>query len=353
MLDVSNALDGLPPVFDLREASALGLSARVVGRAVRGGLVRRLGPGLFVAETVWRESSPRDRHLLITAAAARLRPWAVVSHHSAACRFGLPLPLTMPPWVALTTDRSAATGLPGGLARLEPGQLPAHHVEECSDLRVTSPARTVIDCLRELPLPDAVAIGDAALRRGLTDAAHLEAVRCEQRGWPFITAADTGLRLLDPLRETWFESWSFVRLWQLGVELPESQVSVHDQRGRFLGRVDGLWRDDATVAEADGRGKYLGQFDPDGASAEAAARAVVAEKVREDRMRDCGLEFVRWDLAGMLRDPAGVADQVGAARRRGDISRFSGRLVPPSASLVPPSPSLAAAEPPFRAQKAG
>jgi len=226
------------------------------------------------------------------------------------------------------------------MARLEPGQLPAHHIQELGGLRVTSPARTVVDCLRELPLPDAVAIADAAVRRGLIDAADLQAVRHEQRGWPFITSADTGLRLLDPSRETWFESWSFVRLWQLGVELPESQVSVHDQRGRFLGRVDGLWRDDATVAEADGRGKYLGQFDPNGASAEAAARAVVAEKVREDRMRECGLEFVRWDLSMMLADAAGVADQVGHARRRGDISRFTGRLVPDSSPLAANKPPI-------------
>jgi hypothetical protein len=346
MLDVASALDGLPPVFDLRQAAAVGLSARVVQRALRGQLVHRLGRGVFVAEAVWRESSPRDRHLLITVAAARLRPWAVVSHHSAACRFDLPLPLNMPPWVALSTDRSAVTGLPEGVARLEPGQLPAHHVEEFSGLRVTSPARTVIDCLRELPLPDAVAIADAALRRGMVDVAELEAVRQEQRGWPFITTADTGLRLLDPSRETWFESWSFTRLWQLGVDLPECQVSVYDHRGRFLGRVDGLWRDDATVAEADGRGKYLGQFDPDGPSAEAAARAVVAEKVREDRMRGCGLDFVRWDLAMMLRDAAGVADQVDNTRRRGDISRFTGRLVPPSAPLV-------AAKPPIRLRQAG
>lgn len=345
MLDVSAALNGLPPVFDLRQAAAVGLSARVIERAKRGRLVRKLGRDMFVAEAVWSASSPGDRHLLITASAARLRPWAVVSHHSATCRFGLPLPLNMPQWVALSTDRSAVTGLPQGVARLEPGQLPAHHIKEVRGLRVTSPARTVIDCLRELPLPDAVAIADAALRRGLTDAAELEAVRQEQRGWPFITAADTGLRLLDPSRETWFESWSFIRLWQLGVELPESQVSVYDHRGRFLGRVDGLWRDDATVAEADGRGKYLGQFDPGGASAEAAARAIVAEKVREDQMRACGLEFVRWDLTAMLGDAAGVAGQVGNARQRGDIGRFTGRLVPPSPRLVAPRPPF----PPLRA----
>jgi hypothetical protein len=75
MRDVASALNLLPPVFDLRQAAAVGLSARVVERALRGRLVRRLGCGVFVAESVWRESSPRDRHLLITAAAARLRPW--------------------------------------------------------------------------------------------------------------------------------------------------------------------------------------------------------------------------------------------------------------------------------------
>ena len=345
MIDVVAAIDGLPPVFHLRQASAVGLSARVIQRALRGHLVRRLGRGMFVAEAVWRESSPRDRHLLLISAAAPLRPWAVVSHHSAACWLGLPLPLRIPPWVALSTDRSAASGMPHGVSRLEPGELPAHHIQQINGLQVTSPARTVIDCMRELPLPDAVAIGDAALRQGLVNAAEIEAVRHEQRGWPFITAADTGLRLLDPLRETWFESWSFVRLWQLGVDVPESQVSVYDHRGRFLGRVDGLWRDDATVAEADGSGKYLGEFDPNGASAEAAARAVVAEKVREDRMRDCGLEFVRWDLAMMLRDAAGVAAQVARTRERGDLSRFTGRLVsesPPLAAVKPPNPLLRA-----------
>ena len=350
MLHVTGALGGLPPVFDLRQAATAGLSSRVVERALRGQLVRRLGRGMFVAEAVWRESSPRDRHLLITVAAARLRPWAVVSHHSAACQFGLPLPLTIPSWVALTTDRSAATGLPGGLARLEPGLLPAHHVQTRNGLRLTSVARTVIDCMRELPLPDAVAIADAALRRGLIVEAELSAVRREQRGWPFITTADTGLQLLNPSRETWFESWSFIRLWQLGVDLPESQVSVHDHRGRFLGRVDGLWRDGATVAEADGRGKYLGQFDPNGASAEAAALSVVAEKIREDRMRDCGLELVRWDLAEIQRDPGNVAEHITHARQRGNISRFTGRLVPPTARLT--TAPLAAAKPPFWALEA-
>ncbi len=207
---------------------------------------------------------------------------------------------------------------------------------------MTTVDRTVIDCLRELPLPDAVAIGDAALRAGSVSVASMELVRAEQRGWPYIGNADRALPILDGRRENWFESWSFARLWQLEIEPPEPQVAVYDQRGRFLGRVDGIWLDGGVVAEADGCGKYLGEFDTDGASGEAAARVVLAEKVREDRIRDCGLEFVRWGIDDMARDPQAVAERVERARARGDLGRFRGRL-------HPTPPCLGALKPPIRA----
>jgi len=228
------------------------------------------------------------------------------------------------------------------MLRLEPAGLPQAHVDHRSGLTVTSVDRTVIDCLRELPLPDAVAIGDAALRAHWVSPASLELIRTQQRGWPYITNADRALPILDGRRENWFESWSFARLWQLGIEPPEPQVTVYDLHGRFLGRVDGLWLDEGVVAEADGSGKYLGQFDPDGASGEAAARVVLAEKVREDRIRDCGLEFVRWDVEDMSRDPQAVAERVERARERGDFGRFRGHL-------RPTPPLLVALKPPNRA----
>jgi len=342
MIDVPAVLPCLPPVFDLREAMWAGMSARVVQRAVRNGDVRRLTSGVFVAESVWRLASRRARHLLLVDAAVRRQPRAVVSHHSAALLHGLPTPWHLPDWVALTTDGSVRTATPRTLLRLEPAGLPANHLDDRAGCTVTSVARTVIDCLRELPLSDAVAIGDSALRAGWVSPASLTLTRAEQRGWPYITNADRALPILDGRRENWFESWSFARLWQLGIEPPEPQVAVYDLHGRFLGRVDGLWLAQGVVAEADGSGKYLGEFDPNGASGEAAARVVLAEKVREDRIRDCGLEFVRWGVRDMARDPQAVADRVERARERGDFGRFRGRL-------VPTPPRLVAARPPFRA----
>ena len=327
MIDVAAALLHLPLVFDLSDAKSAGLSARTVGRAVRVGSVRRLARGTFVAEEVWRQAGRRDRHLLLAGAFARLQPRAVVSHHSAAVVHGLPKPWRLPPWVAMTTDRSARTATPRTLLRLEPARLPLADVLVNASLAVTTVDRTVVDCLRELPLPDGVAIADAALRAGSVSPSSLEQTRVGQRGWPYITKADRAMPILDGRRENWFESWSFARLWQLGIEPPEPQVEVYDQRGRFLGRVDGLWLEQGVVAEADGSGKYLGEFDPDGASGQAAARIVLAEKVREDRIRDCGLEFVRWGHFEMGRDPQEVANRVERARGRGDFGRFTGSLV--------------------------
>ncbi|MEO8555663.1 MAG: type IV toxin-antitoxin system AbiEi family antitoxin domain-containing protein, partial [Actinomycetota bacterium] len=69
MIDVLTALARLPQVFGLSEAEAVGLSARIIERAVRNGDVWRLTRGVFVADHVWRRATRRDRHLLLVHAA--------------------------------------------------------------------------------------------------------------------------------------------------------------------------------------------------------------------------------------------------------------------------------------------
>jgi len=287
----------------------------------------RLAHGVYVLARVWDGAGPRGQHLLLVAASSSQRPGSCVTHHSAALLHGLPMPIDCPRFVSLTTDRTHRTSAARTPDRLRNAALPLEHVMVSGRLTVTTPGRTVIDCLRELSLPDAVAVADAAVRLGLTTVRELRMLRGQQRHWPGIRAADDGIALIDPRRETWLESWSFTRLWQLGVPVPESQVLVLDARGRLIGRVDGLWRERGTVAEADGVGKYLGQLNADGPSGEAAARLVLAEKVREDRLRDTGLEVVRWGFRDLRRDAPGVVDRIAAAWERGDPGRFRGHLV--------------------------
>ena len=87
--------------------------------------------------------------------------------------------------------------------------------------------------------------------------------------------------------------------WDLPPGIP--QVIVKDGRGRFVARVDELWPGLGVVGEADGRGKYLLNAKADEAEEEAAASAVIEQSQRESRVRDLGLEVVRWDTPDLAR----------------------------------------------------
>jgi hypothetical protein len=83
------------------------------------------------------------------------------------------------------------------------------------------------------------------------------------------------------------------------------------------------------------------------AQGEAAARLVVPEKIREDRLRGTGLEMVRWDFRDVRRTAPAVVDRIRGAWERGDLGRFRGRLV------TSPAPPLRAATSAFSAPRAG
>ena len=195
-------------------------------------------------------------------------------------------------------------------------------------------------------------MADGALREGVTDLLAVERSLAGMRRWRGRPKAKASLRLVDPRRETWFESFSFVGLHCLGIDLPTPQVEVFNECGRLVGRVDGMWITDGVVGEADGKGKYLmGLTDDDGSSGRAAALRVVEEKVREDALRALGLEFVRWDTRQIRQRPLEVARSAAAARRRGLGGGVSSRADGPTAGFRygcqgraqdgPPSPKAA------------
>jgi hypothetical protein len=261
------------------------------------------------------------------AAVLSRRQDGVVSHLSAAAFYGWPLPLGDLGDVVLTAcSTQEATRRLAGLVVQVAGLAP-EEVRRSRGVDVTSPARTVADCLRHLPAADAVAIADHALAHGDVDPAQLLGVVRRQEAWPYAAAAARALPLVDARRESWLESWSFVHLWEAGIPLPEPQVSVFDEEGRFVARVDGVWRRFGTVCEADGRSKYSDDDDGDLTPAEAAKRAkarVIKEKVREDLVRATGLEFVRWGTADVAGHLPAVVRRVHGAWRRGDPRRFRG-----------------------------
>lgn len=63
----------------------------------------------------------------------------------------------------------------------------------------------------------------------------------------------------------------------------------------LIARTDFWWPGRRVVGEFDGLGKYT-RAQPGGRS---PAEVVVAEKLREDRLRDLGLRVVRWTWADL------------------------------------------------------
>ena len=285
------------------------------------------------------------------------RPAGVVaSHLSAALAYGWVLPLAGAGAVCLTAgDLDAPTRQTANLT-VQVASLPTADVRTCgadvagarSEFAATSRPRTVADNLRHLPNADGVALADSALRGAGVSYDQVAAVLNRQACWPYAENARRALPLVDPRRESWLESYSFVTLHQMGLPMPEPQVSLSDSRGRFVGRVDGWLEDEAVALEADGQAKYFldrtGEqplpVDVDLAAEELldrARRRVMQEKDRRDRIADLGAELARWGTREIVGSPVEVFARITAARRRGDAGRFTGRAayLPGPAWLLP------------------
>lgn len=309
-------LSTLPTVFLTSEAADEGLDPRRLRTALKAGALDRRGRGVFADRARW-PSDPVEQHVLLAEAAARAVAECALSHVSAAVSLGLPNPRGPLPRPAVTVDDHVRSRSPGSWMTLYRGELPGGHVEAAGGVRRTIAARTVADCARHLSLGDALAIADAAVRAGLTTATAVRDLRDFERRWPGSLGTDRVLSLLDPRREGWLESWSAAAFHRM--ELPRwfPQVNVHDDHGRFLGRVDGYWPELGVVAEADGRGKYLGDVDPVmDRGPDAVAQRVLAAGEREVGLRATGLGVVRWTTEEITRHQVTVSSRwLGEVRR--------------------------------------
>jgi hypothetical protein len=294
----------------------------MVATRLASGEIRKLRRGLYCLSGTWDVADARGRHLLRARAAARLGP-IVLSHLSAAAVWDLPLP-TAAPWKVQATvpTGTRSTRYLDGLT-IYVAALPARDLRTVDGLAVTSPARTVGDCLRHLPAPDAVAIADAALHRGLVDAGSVAVILGEQTAWPYASRCARAAPLVDGRRESWLESVSAVVLQGIGVPLGDAQVEILDERGRFVARVDRFWEEHGIVGEADGRAKYAV---PDLGGVEGTRKALIREKAREDRLRDLGLEVIRWGMPEITAGGRAVAAAFQRARSRHPGSRFTGHV---------------------------
>ena len=163
-------------------------------------------------------------------------------------------------------------------------------------------------------------MADSALRDKQATRGELEAVlaRCER--WPGIQRARRVVAFADPRAESVLESISRVAFHEHGLPPPELQVWVGDD-DEITGRVDFLWRQHRTIAEADGAIKYTG-----------AAKAL-AQLNRDARLREAGFEVVHFTWPEITRVPGQVVDAIRAAFRRQEAERGANET--DQLSLVP------------------
>jgi hypothetical protein len=288
-------------VFTTDEALRAGKTTGHIRALVRRKRWIRLRDGVYCTDhTLAAAVRQGRRHELdVVAARAKVKADTVASHHSAAEVWGLPLPMGQPAEVHLTGRPADVSPRRYRSLRIDAAALPADHVTSLRGLALTTQARTVVDLARRVAARPALAVIDAALRRGVT-AHELSLVINYCRNWPGAGSAASVLAVGDGRRETPLESHSAVMFIEQDLPMPEPQKEFFDDQGRLVARVDFYWEHAYTIGEADGKGKYAD--DSTGAS-------LVAEKKRQEVLEDMGFMIVRWGSSDVTprRAPATAA----------------------------------------------
>lgn len=279
--------------FTRPDALAAGYSDSEVRQRVRTGQWVRMSFNSYVDPRTWPADEPpwdraiRLHRLNVLMARERLGD-VVVSHQSAAILHGLPV------WGTDLT-RAHFTRLGTGLSRtgrgiqVHRGAIGIEEIVELDGLHVTACERAVVETACTTSYEVGVVLGDAALRMQRTTREQLAAVVRRHRHWRGLPAAKAAVLFADGLSDSVGESRLRVLMANHGLPTPQLQVDIWDEAGRRIGRVDFLL-DGWLVVEFDGAMKY-----GDGAD------VVVAEKWREDRLREHGYGVIRISWADLDR----------------------------------------------------
>ncbi len=284
--DLSRANEG---VVLTRHLVQSGLSDSELRRVRRG--LHRLCRGAYSLQA---PKNAQERHRLVARATIqRYGTDVALSHVSAAITHGLPI------WDA-DLSRVHLTGITEHQVRRgfrheihsHIGPLDGNDLAEVSGIPVTGLARTAVDCARQLPLTQAVAVLDAALNRGGIDLESLEERVARLSGCEGVSRARTVVRLADAAAESPGETRTRLILRSAGLTLLPQQ-EIRDADDRFIARVDFLVDGTSVVVEFDGREKYRLSGDVE--------QAHWSEKGRQMLLERAGYRVVRVVWADLAR----------------------------------------------------
>lgn len=263
----------------------LGLTDRQIDRHVREGRLDRLHLGVYAIP-----GAPATWHQALMAATLAAGPEAAASHRSAARLRGFDGPwgsgieVTVP---VLDKPR------PKDVVVHRSTDLSALHVTTMAGIPVTRPHRTLVDLgavVRQGVLDRAV---DDALAKGAATYEGLLATLDEvgRRGRRGVGPLRKSLAERTDAPETVLEA-EFQRLvHRAGLPEPVYQYQLHDDRGRFVARIDAAYPDLRLAIELDGAATRVGRH------------ALEYDINRQNRIVDCGFLVRRYGWRGVVGAP--------------------------------------------------
>ncbi len=273
---------------------------RYLNRRVGKGAVRP-AVGLYAAEEVWNALEPDEQALRIVRGMAGQKPNVAFCGPSAALVHCLDVP-----WRDLDQVHVAQRH---GCCSRSSKEIVRHEYEgelvDVDGVRVTPFWRTVADCLRWLPFPDALAVADSALKEMGCNVETLVAhVEEETRGKTGRARAVEVAMFADTGSANAGESLARGVMLEAGFARPTLQFELPDPVEPWHSYfVDYAWLDGdgspRVFGELDGYRKTENATYMGGRSAE---RVLLDERRRESRLSLYGVPIVRFTLAQALRD---------------------------------------------------
>ncbi|PXX68375.1 hypothetical protein DFR70_10255 [Nocardia tenerifensis] len=293
-----------PQLISRQQALASGMSDHELQRLCRTGRWRRVRAGHYL-NVPEAELTPAGRHLMLALATCEaMSDSAIASHCSALVIHGLPT------W-SLPLDRAHMTRnrANGGYIRkqlvLHAARLDPDEITIVNGLRVTTVPRTLIDIARSASFEAAVAIGDSALRQGLTTADELREHVSSRRRRGSLKALRV-IAFLDGRSESVGESRSRVAIRRAGLPVPELQARVFTEDDVCVGRVDFLFAGMGVIGEFDESAECRGELPKNLSS------PLFSDRDSDGPLRDLGWQVIRWNWAD-LADPAQLVRRLRAA----------------------------------------
>lgn len=272
-------------ILTTQELGASGLSkAQIASKVARGELLR-ISRGIYCESQFAQSLTEYQKPLARIAAEYKACRNVVLSHESAALWQGAPL-ISMPQKVHFSTNGDMSHRRANVCVHRR-RELPLESVKLCDGALVTSPLRTLEDCLGYVSLVEIVNITNYFLTRQEVSFESLYQLFDQHIGKRKVLGVIASQRL-NIQCESPLETLVFNLVCDWDLPRPAQQVWLSTPEGGY--RADFVWEDIKLILEADGLVKYSGKFgDP--------LQIIRQERARQRALERQGWRFVRveWD----------------------------------------------------------